>query len=345
MRKVHEKELAERITLAHGAGGAAMMKLITDVALKELSLRRLGEIGLDELDDGATVPLGDKTLVMTTDSHTVKPLFFPGGDIGRLAIAGTVNDLAVMGSRPLAMSCAVVLEEGFLMEDLRKIFRSMDETAREARVPVIAGDTKVMERGSLDGAVITTTGIGIVETLVTDRGLRPGDKIMVTGTIGDHGITILAHREGISFDVDLRSDVAPIWETVEAALKIGGITAMKDPTRGGLAAALNEMASKAGVGILVREADIPVLPAVRSMSEMLGIDPLGITNEGKAIISVKPEYCDEVLSAVRKTRYGKNACVIGEVIEDSPGDVFLETSVGGKRLLESPLGDPAPRIC
>lgn len=336
---------SEKISLTHGAGGAAMMKLIVDVALKELSLRRAGEVGLDELDDGATISIGDKTLVLTTDSHTVKPLFFPGGDIGRLAIAGTVNDLAVMGARPLAMACAAVLEEGFLIEDFRKICQSIDSTAREANVPLITGDTKVMERGALDGAVLTTTGIGVAETLVTDRGLKPGDKIIVTGTIGDHGITILAHREGIGIDVDLRSDVAPIWETIEPALRVGGITAMKDPTRGGLAATLNEMAPKANVGILVREADIPILPAVRSASEMLGIDPLQITNEGKAVIGARPDRCDRILSALKKTRYGKKACVIGEVTADSLGDVMLETLVGGRRLLESPVGDPAPRIC
>ncbi len=322
-----------------------MMKLIVDVALKELSLRRAGEIGLDELDDGATITIGDKTLVLTTDSHTVKPLFFPGGDIGRLAIAGTVNDLAVMGARPLALACAAVLEEGFLVEDFRKIYQSINATAQEAKVPVITGDTKVMERGALDGAVLTTTGIGAAETLVTDHGLKPGNKIIVTGTIGDHGVTILAHREGISVDVDLCSDVAPLWETVKAALKVGGVTAMKDPTRGGLAAALNDMASKANVGILLKEADIPILPAVRSMSEMLGIDPLQITNEGKAIIGVESECCDEVLAVIRKSKYGKKACVIGEVTTDYRGDVMLETVVGGRRALESPIGDPAPRIC
>ncbi len=340
------KTSGEKISLAHGAGGKAMMKLIADVALKELSLKRAGEIGLDELDDGATISIGDKTLVLTTDSHTIKPLFFPGGDIGRLAIAGTVNDLAVMGARPLAMACAIVLEEGFLVEDFRKICRSIDATAREAKVPLITGDTKVMERGALDGAVLTSTGVGMAETLVTDHGLNPGDKIITTGTIGDHGITIMAHREGIGADVDLRSDIAPIWETIEAALKVGGITAMKDPTRGGLAAALNDMTSKANVRILIREADVPLLPAVRSMSEMLGIDPFQITNEGKAIIGAESGRCDDVLAAIRKTRYGKEACVIGEVTTTThPGDVMLETIVGGRRLLESPIGDPAPRIC
>lgn len=322
-----------------------MMKLIADIMLKELSLKRAGQVGLDELDDGATISLGDKTLVLTTDSHTVKPLFFPGGDIGRLSIAGTVNDLAVMGARPLAMACAVVLEEGFPTEDLRRIYQSIDATAREANVPLITGDTKVMEHGALDGAIITTTGLGIAKTLVTDRGLRPGDKIVITGSVGDHGITILAHREGIGIDVSLCSDVAPIWETVEAALNVGGITAMKDPTRGGVAAALNEMASKANVGILLQEADIPLSPAVKSTSEMLGIDPLQITNEGKAIIGIAPERCDEVLEALKKTKYGKSARVIGEVIKDHSGDVMIETVVGGRRILEPPVGDPAPRIC
>jgi hydrogenase expression/formation protein HypE len=322
-----------------------MMKLISDIFLKELKLKSAGEVGLDALDDGATISIGGKTLVMTTDSHTIKPLFFPGGDIGRLAVAGTINDLAVMGGRPLAMSCAIVLEEGFPTEDLTKITRSMDETTREVGCPLITGDFKVMERGALDGAVITTTGVGVAETLVTDRGLRPGDKIIVTGTIGDHGITILAHREGIAVDVDLSSDVAPIWETVRAALEVGGVTAMKDPTRGGLAAALNEMASKAGVGILLRESDIPIAEPVKAVGEMLGIDPLQITNEGKAVMAVAPEKSEEVLAAVKSTKYGREASVIGKVIKNHPGNVLLETVVGGKRLLDSPIGDPAPRIC
>lgn len=335
----------EKISLSHGAGGKAMMDLIKDIILKEVKLKSAGEVGLDALDDGATISLGDKTLVLTTDSHTVKPLFFPGGDIGRLSISGTVNDMAMMGARPLAMACAVVVEEGFPVADLERIFRSMNAASEEASCPLVTGDFKVMERGALDGAVITTTGVGLAEVLVTDRGLRPGDKIIVTGTIGDHGITILAHREGIDMEVDLVSDVAPIWETIEAALKVGGITAMKDPTRGGLNAALNEMASKANVGIVIREADIPILDAVGSASEMLGIDPLQITNEGKAVIGVNPKKCQDVLAAIKKTKYGQNAFIIGEVVDDNPGDVVMETVVGGRRLLESPVGDPAPRIC
>lgn len=335
----------KKVSLFHGAGGKAMMDLISDIFLKELKLKSAGEVGLDALDDGATISVGDKTLVMTTDSHTVKPLFFPGGDIGRLSVAGTINDLAVMGARPLAMSCAMVLEEGFSLDDLTRITRSMDATAREVGCPLITGDLKVMERGALDGAVITTTGIGVTDKVVTDRGLKPGDKIIVTGTVGDHGITILARREGIALDIDLISDVAPIWETIKAALDVGGVTAMKDPTRGGLAAALNEMASKGKIGIILNEADIPIAEAVRSVGEMLGIDPLMITNEGKAVMAVNPAKSQEVLNAIRRTKYGRNASIIGEVTEDYPENVLLETVVGGRRLIETPIGDPAPRIC
>jgi hydrogenase expression/formation protein HypE len=335
----------EKISLAHGSGGALMMQLIKETILKELSLRRAGKIGLDELDDGATITIGGKTLVFTTDGHTIKPIFFPGGDIGRLAISGTVNDLAVMGARPLAIACAIVLEEGFPIEDLRKICRSIDATSREVGVPVIAGDTKVMEHGSLDGVVITTAGVGVAKRVISDSGLKPGDKIIITGTIGDHGVAVLAHREGINLDVKLRSDVAPIWKTVEAALKVGGVTAMKDPTRGGVAAVLNEMASKAGVGVILDEAKLPIDPTVRAASEMLGIDPLQITNEGKAILAVRPKYCEKVLRAIRNTKYGKKACVIGEVTAKHSKEVVMKTVVGGSRLVESPIGDPAPRIC
>jgi hydrogenase expression/formation protein HypE len=335
----------DKITLEHGAGGTAMMKLIKEIILKEFSLKRSGPVGLDELDDGAAVTIGENTLIFTTDSHTVKPLFFPGGDIGRLAVSGTVNDLAVMGGNPLAMACAVVLREGFPIEDYRKICQSMDAAAREVNVPIVTGDTKVVERGALDEMIITTTGIGIAKHLKTDAMLKPGEKILTTGTIGDHGAAILACREGIDVEGELKSDVSPIWETIQAAMKAGEVSAMKDPTRGGVAMALNEIASKSKVGIVLDEENIPISGPVRSLTEMLGIDPLSLTNEGKAVICVRNKDCDTVLSAVQKTKYGKNARVIGGATKENPGTVILRTAGGGRRLLRPPIGDPIPRIC
>ncbi|MEW6222518.1 MAG: hydrogenase expression/formation protein HypE [Candidatus Hadarchaeota archaeon] len=334
-----------KITLEHGAGGTAMMKLISEIVLKEFTNRKRGPVGLDELDDGAAITIGDKTLVFTTDAHTVKPLFFPGGDMGRLAVSGTVNDLAVMGGRPLAMACAVVVEEGFPIDDFRRICRSMDSAAKEVDVAIVTGDLKVMEKGAIDGIVITTTGAGLADSLKTDYLLKPGHKIIVTGTIGDHGATILASREGIDIGGELSSDVAPLWETVEAAMKAGEVSSMKDPTRGGVAGALNEFASKSKVGILLEEKKIPISGPVGSLCEMLGLDPLTLTNEGKILMGVAQEDSEAVLHAIRKTKYGKNAEIVGEATSERPGKVILRTSVGGGRILPAPLGDPVPRIC
>jgi hydrogenase expression/formation protein HypE len=322
-----------------------MMKLISEIVLKEFTLRKRGPVGLDELDDGAAITIGDKTIVFTTDAHTVKPLFFPGGDMGRLAVSGTVNDLAVMGGRPLAMACAVVVEEGFPIEDFRSICRSMDSTAREVDVAIVTGDLKVMEKGAIDGIVITTTGVGLAEPLKTDYMLRPGHKIIATGTIGDHGATIIASREGIEVGGELSSDVAPVWAVVEAAMKAGAVSAMKDPTRGGVAGALNEFASKSKVGILLDEMKIPISGPVRSLCEMLGLDPLTLTNEGKVLMGVAQEDSEAVLQAIRNTKYGKSAEIIGEATSERPGKVVLKTSVGGGRILPAPVGDPVPRIC
>ncbi len=335
----------DKISLAHGAGGSMTMKLIEDVILKEFSLKKQGEGGLDELDDGASLKVGDNTLVFSTDSHTVKPLFFPGGDIGRLSVAGTVNDLAVMGGKPLAMACAMVLREGYPVEDFRKICRSMDATSREADVPLVTGDTKVMERDALDEMIITTTGVGVVNSLKTDAGLQPGDTIIVTGNIGNHGAAILTHREGIEIEGEIESDVAPLWGVVEAALGGGRVSSMKDPTRGGLSGALNEIASKSGVGISIDESKIPISDPVRSVVEMLGLDPLTLTNEGKVVMGIASDDCISVLDAVRKTKYGEEACVIGEATKDHPGKVMMRTAVGGKRLVRATIGDPVPRIC
>lgn len=335
----------EKISLEHGAGGRAMMDLIKQIALQEISVKEIGPVGLEKLDDGAAIDIGGETLIFTTDSHTIKPLFFPGGDIGKLAVSGTVNDLAVMGGRPLAMSSAIVLREGFPKEDLGKIVKSMNRTAETAGVSLVTGDTKVLEKGALDGIIITTTGLGIASDLKTDEGLNPGDKIIVTGGIGEHETAIIASREGIDMGGGIESDVAPLWNTIEAGLKVGGVTAMKDPTRGGLAGTLNELATKSGVGISLQEDEIPVSPPVKNVGEMLGIDPLQLTNEGKAVIGVNPEKSEAVLGALKKTKRGKNASIIGEATDDHPGKVVLETSVGGRRLVRAPIGAPTPRIC
>lgn len=336
-----------KITLAHGAGGELMNQLISQVIVAHIKNRSAGGVGLDELDDGASIPVGDKEIVISTDAHTIKPIFFPGGDIGRLAVCGTINDVAMMGAKPVAITSAIVVEEGFLSEDLEKIISSMDEIARAANIAIIAGDTKVMERGALDKIVITTTGVGIAEKgrVVKDSGLQDGDKIILTGSIGDHGIALMSFREGFGFETTLQSDIAPLWSMVEKALAVGGITAMKDPTRGGLASALNEWAKKNNLGIVVQENKIPLKKEVVAASEMLGIDPLTVANEGKAIIAVKPEKAEEVLEAVRETKLGKDAQIIGEVTNNYNKKVILKTVVGGRRIMQPPIGDPVPRVC
>ncbi|AHF80757.1 hydrogenase expression/formation protein HypE [Thermococcus paralvinellae] len=335
-----------KIKLEHGAGGELMEEFIKDFILKNLSLKSAGGIGLEALDDGATIPFGDKHIVFTIDGHTVKPLFFPGGDIGRLAVSGTVNDLAVMGAEPLALANSMIIQEGFDSGDFEKILRSMDETAKEVPVPIVTGDTKVVE--DKIGIFVITAGLGIAERVITDSGAKIGDVVLVSGTVGDHGIAIMSHREGIAFETELKSDVAPIWEVVKAVADAIGwenIHAMKDPTRGGLSNALNEIARKSNVGILVRESDIPVKPEVRAASDMLGISPYEVANEGKVVMIVAREYAEEALEAMRKTKRGKDAAIIGEVIAEYKGKVILETGIGGKRFMEPPVGDPVPRVC
>lgn len=335
-----------RIKLEHGAGGEIMEELLRDVILKNLTLTSAGGIGLEALDDGASIPFGDKHLVFTIDGHTVKPLFFPGGDIGRLAISGTVNDLSVMGAKPLALANAMIIGEGFEGESFERILKSMDETAREVPVSIITGDTKVVE--DKIGIFVITAGIGMAEMPVSDAGARVGDAVLVSGTLGDHGIAIMSHREGIAFETELKSDVAPIWDVVNAvagAIGWENIHAMKDPTRGGLSNALNEMANKANVGILVREGDIPVKPEVKAASDMLGISPYDVANEGKVVMIVSREHAEDALNAMRRAKHGRDAAIIGEVIEEYRGKVILETGIGGKRFLEPPVGDPVPRVC
>jgi hydrogenase expression/formation protein HypE len=339
--------LDQRIGLKHGAGGRAMRALIEGLFVNGFAGTPVDGIGLDAMDDGAALRVGDRWLVVTTDSHVVHPIFFPGGDIGRLAVAGTVNDLAMMGAtQVLALTCAVILEEGFARSDLERIQASIHATCREAGAVIVTGDTKVMGRGELDGIVLNTTGIGLTERVVPDSGLGPGDRILVTGTMGDHGFAIMALRKGLELEGDLRSDVAPLNDLVARALAAGGgaVTAMKDPTRGGLSSALHEMADKSGVGIVLDERSVPVSPVVGAAADLLGIDPLHIANEGKAVLGVRPEAAERVLAALRAHPLGENAAIVGTCIAEHAGAVILDTGFG-RRLLSEPEGEPLPRIC
>jgi hydrogenase expression/formation protein HypE len=330
-----------KVNLAHGAGGEMMGELLR--TLTNVKNRNAGGIGLEALDDGAVIPLGGQNVVFTTDSHVVRPIFFPGGDIGRLSICGTVNDLAVMGGRPVALSCGMIIEEGFDILDLERIVRSMDEALTESGAHLVTGDTKVVERGSLDKIVINTAGIGIAEKVIRDNGFRPGDRILVTGTLGDHGLAVLTHREGFEMGEQIRSDVSPVWGLVERALAAGDIHAMKDPTRGGFAHAINDMARKSRTGVVIEEEALPIRRSVQSASGMLGIDPLEVANEGKVIMAVASGDAEEVLSALQRHPYGREASIVGTVVE---GDrVVMRTRIGGERFIEAPVGDPVPRVC
>ena len=336
----------DKISMNHGAGGEVMANLISSAVLDNITKKGVnGGISLDALDDGATIPIGDYEIVVTTDGHTIDPLFFPGGDIGRISAAGTINDVSVMGAKPLAISNAIIMQEGFPIADLDRIMKSLNETCEEVDVAVITGDTKVMEQGKIDGIVMVTTGIGIAKKgeIVRDSTLEVGDKIIVTGSLGDHGMSLMSFREGFGFETDLKSDTAPMWNVVKKALDVGGVTAMKDPTRGGFANAINEMASKSGKGVLLHQETIPIKKEVHAVSEMLGIDPFEVANEGKVVMGVKADKAEEVLEAIKTEEYGKDAAIIGEVIE---GDyVVVETPIGGERILEAPIADPVPRVC
>ncbi|MDP9193359.1 MAG: hydrogenase expression/formation protein HypE [Acidobacteriota bacterium] len=338
-----------RVSLKQGGGGRAMRSLIEKLFVRDFATLPFEGVGISAMDDGAAVKIGDDWLVITTDSHVIHPIFFPGGDIGRLSISGTVNDLAMMGAtRVLAMTCSVILEEGFALEALESIQQSMVAACREAHAPVVTGDTKVMGRGEIDGIVINTCGIGLTRTLVRDNGLSVGDRIIVTGSIGEHGLAVMAARHGIEIDGNLVSDVAPmnsmIASILEHAADSTAITAMKDPTRGGVSSALHEMASKSKVGIVINERAVPVLSAVRAVGELLGIDPLHVANEGKALIGVRADAAESVLAKLRAHPLGRRAAIIGTCVAERPGSIVLDTGFG-RRLLAEPEGEPLPRIC
>ena len=339
--------IEDRITLKYGAGGGAMRALIEQVFAQGLGEVSEGDVGLSAMDDGAAIRIGDRSLVLTTDSHVVHPIRFPGGDIGRLAVAGTVNDLAMMGAtEPLALTCAAVVEDGFERDALKTIWESIRVTCEEAGTTIVTGDTKVMGHGELDGLVLNTTGVGLTDRVVRDTGLEPGDLILVTGTMGDHGLAIMATRNELALETTLVSDVAPINGLVRRALEVGGeeVVAMKDPTRGGLSSALHEMVDKSGVGIVVEEQAVPVRREVLAAADLLGIDPLVVANEGKAVVAVKPRAAAAVLDSIRAHPLGKEAAIIGECVAERPGLVVLDTGFGS-RLLSEPEGELLPRIC
>lgn len=336
----------DKITLAYGAGGGAMRALIEQVFAHGFG-DVPGGVGLSAMDDGAAIPLGDGFLILTTDAHVVQPIEFPGGDIGRLAVCGTVNDLAMMGAtEPLGLSCAAILEEGFLRADLERIWASMREACREAGTTIVTGDTKVMRKGELDRIAITTTGVGFTKRIVRDSGLQAGDRIIVTGTVGDHGLAILATRKELALEGQLSSDVAPLNTLIRRALEVGGegIVALKDPTRGGVSSALHEMADKSGTCIVVDERRVPIREEVRAVGELLGIDPLIVANEGKAVIGVRANVAEAVLDAIRSHPLGRAAAIVGTVTLERPRSVIVDTGVG-RRLLVEPEGELLPRIC
>ena len=330
-----------KVNMMHGAGWEVMGELLQ--TLTKFRHNNAGGIGLEAMDDGAVIPLNGQNLVFTTDSHIVRPIFFPGGDIGRISVFGTVNDLAMMGAQPIALSCGMIIEEGFEIYDLARIVASMDEALGEAGANLVTGDTKVMERGALDGIAINTSGIGIAKTVVRDNGLMPGDAIIVSGTLGDHGIAIMAHREGFDLGEQIKSDVSPLAGLVEKILAAGTVHAMKDPTRGGFANAINEMARKSGVSVRVREEALPIRKSVKSAAGMLGIDPLEVANEGKIVMGVPACDAEAILKALHAHKYGRDAAIVGTVTKGA--HVIMETKIGGERFIEPPMGDPVPRVC
>lgn len=332
----------ETILLAHGSGG----KLSHDLVEKRF-LPFLANPALNKLDDSAIFEASGR-LAFTTDGYVVNPIFFPGGDIGRLAVCGTVNDLAMNGARPLYLSLSAIIEEGFLVKDLARIVQSIKKAAEEAGVSIIAGDTKVVNRGQADKLFITTSGVGTIPPGVDISGAnaRVGDKVLLSGTIGDHGTAIMSQREGLKFSTTLRSDCAPLNRLVLQMLEVSSmIHCLRDPTRGGLATTLNELAGQSKVGIVIEEAEIPVKDEVRAACELLGLDPIYIANEGKLVAIVGPGDADGILARMRKNRYGRDATIIGKVTGEHPGKVVMKTKLGPSRIVDMLSGELLPRIC
>ena len=332
-----------KILLDHGSGGKLSNRMISDLILPAFDNPLL-----KQLNDGAILDIQKNRLAFSTDSYTVSPIFFPGGCIGDLAVNGTVNDIAMCGASPLYLSAGFIIEEGFPTEDLKKIINHMAKAAKTANVEIVTGDTKVVPWGKADKIFINTSGIGIIPDGVDIGGsnARPGDKVIISGTIADHGMTILAERESISFDAAIQSDSAPLNRMVESMLSASkNIHVLRDPTRGGLGTTLNEIASQSKTGIKIFEENIPIKKEVSGICELLGFDPLYVANEGKLIAFVAPLDAEKVLSAIKKDDYGKDACIIGEVIDDIPGRVIMETMIGGTRIVDMLTGEQLPRIC
>ena len=332
----------DMIVLGHGSGGKLSHDLINRLFLPEL-----GKAAPRALDDSAVININGQRLAITTNSHVVSPLFFPGGDIGKLAICGTVNDLAMVGAKPYALTCGFVVEEGLSFEILQRVVQSMRDAAAEAGVFIAAGDTKVVQRGGADKLFINTSGVGLVDANVDISGTnaKVGDVLIVSGTLGDHGIAVMSAREGLGFTTDLLSDVAPLNHLVRTMLEAGEVHVLRDPTRGGLATTLNEIAKQSNVVIELQDQQIPVKPQVRAACEMLGFDPLYVANEGKLIAFVKAEDAEKILGVMKQTPYGKEAVIIGKVIDQGKSQVRLKTAIGGTRLVDMLPGEMLPRIC
>lgn len=332
-----------RVTLDHGGGGRAARELV-----QTYFLPRFANPYLARMDDSAVVDFSPGRLALSTDSYVVDPIFFPGGDIGTLAVNGTVNDLSVQGAQPLFLSAAFILEEGFELADLERILISMATASKEADVYIVAGDTKVVPKDKCDKIYINTTGVGLVQEGVNVSGsnAKVRDKVILSGPIGDHGIAVLSQREGLAFGTDIKSDSAPLNQLVREILSVtSAIHAMRDPTRGGIAASLNEIAAQSNVGIVLTDTAIPMNEGVRSACEILGLDPLYVANEGKLLAFVASGHASRVLKRMRQSQYGRNAQIIGEVVTDHPGRVVMKTSTGGTRVIDMPLGEQLPRIC